>query len=188
MTIFYTGIGSRQTPQEALNIMEYIASALKRKGFVMRSGGAGGADSAFGRGAGKCSEIYIPWNGFGTEGPRLYHGEDGVIAFSMLDIEKQKECEKIASEIHPAWNRCSRGARALHSRNVLQVKGLDDTLSDFVIYWSNYDKNFNPKGGTATAVNLATSLKIPTFNLNIPMDCNALKEFILTNYKIALEF
>lgn len=45
--MFYTGIGSRQTPPEILKMMTKIATQLESKGWVLRSGGAEGADEAF---------------------------------------------------------------------------------------------------------------------------------------------
>ena len=47
MTIYYSGIGSRETPPDVLGIMEDAAFRLARIGFVLRSGKAGGADAAF---------------------------------------------------------------------------------------------------------------------------------------------
>jgi predicted Rossmann fold nucleotide-binding protein DprA/Smf involved in DNA uptake len=46
----YAGIGSRSTPPETLPLIESIAARLAEKGWVLRSGGADGADSAFEKG------------------------------------------------------------------------------------------------------------------------------------------
>jgi len=43
--------------------MTKIAQRMSEKGFVLRSGGAKGADEAFENGAGE-KEIYLPWRGF----------------------------------------------------------------------------------------------------------------------------
>ena len=48
--IRYSGIGSRETPDNVLVVMEKLGAAFAKKGFVLRSGGADGADSAFERG------------------------------------------------------------------------------------------------------------------------------------------
>ena len=69
MNKYYTGVGSRETPKDVLDLMEKIAYKLSKKGWILRSGGAEGADSAFFQGCEKYSstpiaEIYIPWNGF----------------------------------------------------------------------------------------------------------------------------
>ena len=51
MTKFYTGIGSRQTPKDILNLIEDVAFKLASKGYILRSGAAKGADTAFEDGA-----------------------------------------------------------------------------------------------------------------------------------------
>ena len=40
----YAGIGSRETPDQVLQIMTDLAVALAKEKFTLRSGGAGGAD------------------------------------------------------------------------------------------------------------------------------------------------
>lgn len=50
--MFYTGIGSRETPQEIQNLMFKIAQKLDSK-YILRSGGADGADLAFEKGSSK---------------------------------------------------------------------------------------------------------------------------------------
>ena len=47
---YYAGIGSRNTPKEVLDVFESIGKYLALQGFVLRSGGADGADRAFERG------------------------------------------------------------------------------------------------------------------------------------------
>ena len=45
----YAGIGSRRTPPELLDEMEVLGRQLAIADYVLRSGGAKGADSAFER-------------------------------------------------------------------------------------------------------------------------------------------
>ena len=49
-SIFYSGVGSEQTPQEVLDNMTELAAELEKEGYVLRSGGAEGADKAFYKG------------------------------------------------------------------------------------------------------------------------------------------
>jgi hypothetical protein len=49
--MIYAGIGSRETPQATLDLMNLIGFTLAQKGHSLRSGGAKGADSAFEAGA-----------------------------------------------------------------------------------------------------------------------------------------
>lgn len=153
----YTGIGSRETPDEIIKLMMNIGATLARHGWTLRSGHADGADMAFEDGAklnqGKM-EIYLPWQGF-NHAPSLM----GYI------VHHDPEAERIASQFHPAWDRCSQGARKLHTRNVFQVAGAElDTASDLVICWTKDGKR---GGGTGQALRIAEHLNIPIFDLAI---------------------
>ena len=61
--MIYTGIGSRKTPIEIINKMIKLGQILGKHGYILRSGGANGADKAFEQGCdnvlGK-KEIYLP--------------------------------------------------------------------------------------------------------------------------------
>jgi len=63
----------------------------------------------------------------------------------------------IAEKYHPAWNKCTPGARKLHARNSFQVLG--STLDSPAEY------DGGPTGGTGQAIRIATALKIPVLNL-----------------------
>ena len=47
MVKYYAGIGSRLTPIELKPTIEYIVNFLEVKNYILRSGGANGADSFF---------------------------------------------------------------------------------------------------------------------------------------------
>ena len=73
------------------------------------------------------------------------------------------ETERIASEVHPAWDKCNEWARGMHSRNCHQILGYDlKSPVDAVICWT---PNGNVVGGTSTALKLAKDAGIPIFNL-----------------------
>ena len=149
---YYTGIGSRETPREILSLMAKIATKLELDGYILRSGGASGADIAFERGIAdsKNKEIYIPWNGFNNN-------YTGIIG------SNQKGALELASKVHPAWHRCSAGAKKLHTRNAFQVLGSDLNIpSKFIICWT---KNGQEVGGTAIAIKMAKLNKVPVYNL-----------------------
>lgn len=55
---YYAGIGSRKSPQDILKFMVKIAKSLSDS-YILRSGGAVGADKAFEYGA-KDKEIFRP--------------------------------------------------------------------------------------------------------------------------------
>lgn len=174
---FYTGIGSRKTPSHILELMQMVARKLEKEGWVMRSGGAGGADLAFGNAVmlPESKEIYLPWKGFAPDG--IYQYDQALWA----------EAEKIASDpnVYPLWSSFNhadhaldkKGAaiRKLQTRNVFQVLGGDlRTPSSFILCWTP-DGAINREqwrrgvtGGTGTAINLASGRNIPVFNLQRP--------------------
>lgn len=154
---FYAGIGSRQTPPEVLTQMIQIARHLSREGWVLRSGGASGADSAFEQGCdleGGEKEILLPWRRFNQNRSTLWLPTFGPIRDKAMAL---------ASEVHPAWLRMSSAGRCLHARNVMQILGPNlDSPVDLVICWTEGGKVV---GGTATAIKLAEARGTPVHNL-----------------------
>jgi len=166
----YAGIGSRETPQHILNMMDNLAQKLEKDGYALRSGGADGADNAFAKNVTN-KEIFIPWNNF-----------NGIKDNSAF-VGYSKKAYKIAKNIHPAWYRCSEGAKKLHSRNVHQVFGWEmkpKTYSKFIICWTPKGKEV---GGTATAIKLAKQANITVYNLAIDEDYNTLNKYLTKKTK-----
>ncbi|MEG2307097.1 MAG: hypothetical protein RSB94_07135 [Erysipelotrichaceae bacterium] len=90
------------------------------------------------------------------------------------------ETERIASEVHPAWDRCNEWARGMHSRNCHQILGYDlQHPVDAVICWT---PRGNIQGGTATAIRIAIKYNIPVFNLGVKN-----KSEVLNQIKLFLE-
>jgi len=161
----YAGIGSRQTPQEVLSEMHRIGAFLAKRNFILRSGGADGADSAFEQGC--CSangkmEIFLPWRGFNGNKSPLY-------------ASVEPKAMMLASSVHPVWSVLSHAAKQLHARNCYQILGqsLDDPV-DIVICWTPAGAVV---GGTATAIVLAERYKIPVYNLAVARDKDSLREY-----------
>ena len=152
--MFYTGIGARNTPPEILDNMRIIAANLGRKGYTLRSGAAPGAGSAFEKGClsvGGKMEIFLPWPKF--EGR---YGQGYIVA-------NNPEAEKIAESFHPAWHKCSKGVKKLHTRNIYQILGADlNTPTGVVICWTPYGK---VQGGTGQAIKIAKAYNIKVKNL-----------------------
>lgn len=149
MTTNYTGIGSRKTPDNSLELMIKLGNYFAKLGYVLRSGGADGADSAFEKGCDQVKglkEIYLPWRNFNKNNSDLY--------ISL------KEAYILAEKYHPAWYNCSEGAKKLHARNVHQVLGKDLNFpSNFVVCWSN------GTGGTEQALRIAREYNVKIINL-----------------------
>lgn len=158
---FYAGIGSRETPLEICHMMTHAATWLDNDGWTLRSGGADGADAHFSYGS-KDKEIYIPWNKFNN----LYHNGNTIIDIAELPEQNVLAARQIAQQNHPAWFRCSSGARMLHTRNVFQIYGRDfKQPSSFVLC---YTRGGSGEGGTGQALRIAKMANIPIFDLGRP--------------------
>lgn len=162
MAKYYTGIGSRQTPKEILDLMVEIGRKMSDLGYIGRSGGAEGADSAFQEGAqlsGKSLfDVYLPWGKSGHD--------KNIIMLNPQKFQNYQQAVELASQVHPAWDRCSDAAKKLHSRNVYQILGNDlRTPSKVCILYAEPRGTYSVKGGTNTALQLALMHKVPSWNL-----------------------
>lgn len=172
-------IGSRETPEDIAALLVLFAEKACKEGWIGRSGGAQGADSCLesgvhnvlqSRGTGFLEdhlEVYLPWNNFKY--------------YTLYSMRNRSQAEKIASETHPAWERCKEGAKKLHTRNVYQVLGQDlATPSRFVICWAKPvgDKG-HVQGGTATAVKLALDNGIEVINLYHQEHCRRIEGWVI---------
>lgn len=158
----YAGIGSRETPQDVLETMKKIAGYLAGAGYILRSGAAVGADSAFEQGAlaaGGKTEIWVPWEGFNRHESTL---------------TPTPEAFALAEQHHPAWGACKQGAKALHARNAHQILGA--TLNDpveFIVCWT---KGGTGQGGTGQALRIARANGIEIYDLGKPGELDRLRE------------
>jgi hypothetical protein len=162
MMKYYAGIGSRETPDHICRIMTNVASALEGDGWILRSGAADGADTAFERGVKIMTnkEIFLPWSGYNARTP----GQGVYAGFASFDIGNV--AMKVAEHHHPNWAACSQGARKMHSRNVLQIMGPSlEQLSAFVVCWT---PNGSGSGGTGQAIRIANACEVPVFDLGKP--------------------
>jgi len=147
---YYSGVGSRETPAAVGVAMVQVASFLEEEGYILRSGGAPGADSFFEAGVTnpEAKHIYLPKAG-------MFGNDSKLIGVCEQALE-------IAAQIHPMWSRCSPIAKKLHARNVYQVLGKDlKTPSKFLLCWT---ANGDASGGTRTAIKLADKHDIPVLN------------------------
>lgn len=167
-TLYYAGVGSRETPQEYMELMYEIALQMAPT-WTLRSGAADGADTAFYQGAKNNKgpvEIFLPWNGFNG----FTASDEGFYV-----PEYSTELLNIAAQFHPAWGSCNAGAKKMHARNVCQVAGLDlNTKTDLVICWTKDGKR---GGGTGQALRIAEYLEIPIFDLAVG-DLNDLQNLV----------
>ena len=153
----YAGIGARRTPPNVLADMTRIAQWLHRTGWRLHSGGAHGADRAFADGATPATRtIFLPWPG--------YNGHAGPDC-PILSPAERPAAQELAALLHPAWEKCSRGVRALHARNAAIVFGARlNRPVDALICWT-------PKGelvgGTGISLLMANLACVPVLNLAV---------------------
>lgn len=167
---YYTGVGSRDTPDFVCKFMEDLAIVFADTGYVLRSGHAPGADLAFENGVDTfirlaksprlgLKEIWIPWNGFNGSSSR------NLPTVASYDV---------ASQVHPVWFKLKDSHKALHARNANQVLGEDlKTPSSFLICWT---EGGEPSGGTRTAIMIAKAHNVPTLNLGKWSSLDSMKE------------
>lgn len=156
---FYAGIGSRKTPSNILNDMTELAKILDDK-YVLRSGGADGADKAFELGASN-KQIFLPWAGF-NDNTSKYFIPNGPLTEEFLAENNLLELFSIAGRYHPVFASLRQTVKRLIARNTYQVLGPDlKTHSSFIICW------MDPKntGGTGQAIRIANDYGIKYFNL-----------------------
>lgn len=166
MNRYYTGIGSRKTPESILEIFIVLGEWLARRGYKLRSGRAPGADYAFEKGAdkvGNLKDIYLPWKGFEDSNSNLY-----IISQGAIDI---------ARKYHKGYDKLSQGAQKLMARNSYQVLGSDlITPTMFIICYTPKGKG---SGGTGQALRIANDFNIPIFDAGLyENDIDLLKERI----------
>lgn len=144
---YYTGVGARATPPEVLKEATDIAVWLRQVGYCLRSGGAQGMDQAFESGAAEMKEVF-------------------------LAKHSTPQAEEIASQFHPAWDRCKPFVKRLHGRNAFQVLGRHLNFpSSFLICWTpdgclRHEERTIKTGGTGTAISIADAFGVEVFNLS----------------------
>lgn len=153
--MYYTGIGSRDTPIGWCDTFVRLAETLaKDYGMVLRSGHADGADLAFECGCNKVygwKEIYIPWKGFN-------HSNSDLVVENI-------EAFRLAQKYIPYWSKTKDSVRKLYARNMHQVLGNDlSTKSTFIVCYTEAGKDV---GGTRIALHVAKDHGIPIFNAGL---------------------
>lgn len=149
----YAGIGSRSTPEDILELMELIGYKLADE-WILRSGGAQGADSAFERGC----DAYTKYNG------GLALGEKEIFRSGDAKPWSLGEAEKHIPANRPPFNTWNLYVRGLIARNMMQVLGSNgDKPVTFVVCWTM--ANVKDGGGTGYAIRCAQAHDIPVYNL-----------------------
>lgn len=164
----YTGIGSRKTPEPILELMVDLGYALHQQGWILRSGGADGADRAFQDGATAHPfsdfiprEIYLPWNHFNGLSHQVENGIYDTTLFKNRHFAQQA-----IQPLIPYWDQLKSTHQNLYIRNAYQVLGYSlKRPTQLVICWAPPTKDGGVEGGTGVAVRLAQKHNIPIINL-----------------------
>ena len=149
----YAGVGARDTPEDVLAIMRELGALAAAENWVLRSGGAAGADSAFHSGArrvGGNSRIFLPQASRGGEG-----------IFDTRDVHY-----RLMENMHPAPGKLHGSGRELMARNGCQMFDVDWVEpSNLVICWTKGGATIK---GTGQAIRIAEAAGIPVLNLGRP--------------------
>ena len=149
MRKYYAGIGSRKAPDHILEEMRALASIYEEQGYILRSGGAIGADSAF-----EASVV-------DSANKEIFRGYDAVPwAFEYVEAY----CMPNDRRGFANWKPYIKG---LLARNMMQILGADgQTPVDFVVCWApSLDYSDSSAGGTGYALRCALRNGIPICNL-----------------------
>jgi hypothetical protein len=157
---YYAGIGSRKTPFRIMVIMKNISRILEKK-WILRSGGAPGADTAFECGIMDANnmQIFLPDKTFNGRSSN----DIGYINFMDIQSEYRKKAIETVEMFHPNPDSLNGFGIKLMARNALQVLGPDlNTPSSLIICWT---PNGEISGGTGQALRIAKAYDIPVVNL-----------------------
>ena len=145
---YYAGIGSRKTPINILHLMTHVAQYMSDLNWILRSGAAEGADTAFETGAGIYKEIFT--------------ADDPIPQAAMDTVEKY----------HPAPSYLTPYVKKLMARNAMQIFGANmNTPVSLVVCWTpdKADGTAIPttrkSGGTGQAIRIAAANGIKVLNL-----------------------
>lgn len=183
MARFYTGVGSRKTPWYICNIMTTLASILESQNFILRSGGAEGADQAFEKG------VSNPDNKMSFLEQALFV-ENGKNILYLKEQIQEARIYIFNNNIHSIWLRLPEKHKSMHTRNIFQVLGLDmNEPSKFTVCWTpDKAKKLNDTsrktGGTGTAIGTSSHNNIPVYNLACKDDLNKILNYIYKKINI----
>lgn len=178
--LIYAGVGSRETPDHILDLMETFARLVAEQGnWVLYSGNAVGADRAFQTGAcmGKGQAIvFLPWERYKVGGwASTFVTPTSSTLFS--NIKKMREMG-VLEQSH--INRLTEGGMKLHGRNYHQILGYGNQYprASLLVCWTRDGLDV---GGTATAIKLARVSGLTVKNLGLPTVEAEVREFIRKN-------
>ena len=165
----YAGIGDTNIPDNIQKLIIMLAEELAKDGYILRTGGAKGADIAFIEGCNKAKgikEVFYP-----------------------SDLHVNAKTLKIAKEIHGHWEYCMNKepkpgnkypfAVQAHCRNMKIING--DQLNNPVEFTIAYQDINQVTGGTWQGIKYSQKLGVKVYNLFVEKDRNEIINFVLKN-------
>lgn len=162
----YAGIGDVNIPENIKNLIHMLAEELAKDGYILRTGGAKGADTAFIEGCDKAKgikEVFYP-----------------------SDLHVNAKTLKIAKEIHGHWEYCENKLPKpgnkysfpvqAHCRNMKIING--DVLNNPVEFTIAYQDINQVTGGTWQGIKYSQKLGIKVYNLFVEKDRNEIIDIV----------
>lgn len=165
-------VGSRELTLQDIGRADTVCELLNKLGITGYSGGAEGMDTVWADRV--FCQVFLPYNGFNG------HRETADASFLALENAPailRRKAEKLAKDNHRAGDLLRGFSLLAHTRNAFQVMGVlfnKDTMVDITIYAAPETAWASVSGGTATAVNISRSMGIPTYNIRIDSQYEAL--------------
>jgi hypothetical protein len=166
-------IGKRALERVNVPFCESVGMRTVEGGALLVSGNAPGADQAYARGGSTIDpsmvELCLPWPDFEhtqfrptiIEQPDA--GYESCMRGNRIRLAQQATVEhiRIASWMHPHFDRAQRSTKNLLIRNVMLLIAEDGTRSDLVIAWP--DRTRDGWGGTGHTMRCARYLDVPVW-------------------------
>lgn len=152
----YVITGNREAPPDVLETMKRIVTLLEKNGYTMRSGGMDGPEDAVEKVATK-KEIHLPWKDF--------NNKDSKFTFTP------NHAKEIAAKFQPGYDGLKPVIQTFLAKNVRMLMGKDlKGPALFMITWSEdgaetISEKTAKTGNAGHAVAIASTLRIPVFNL-----------------------
>lgn len=187
---YYSGVGSREAPADALRTMKRFGKVQCDLGWRGRSGCAPGADTAFWEGA-KLSDRY-PEVGFDNFLPNEWMFNCEKFGFITPDpprrifdaktfVDVYERAKELAFEARGSFEGLGRGGIELHTRNAMQVlgEGLNRPSRGLVCWALPVGRQGKVKGGTNTAVQLAIQSSVEVINIYKDADRERIEAYLV---------
>lgn len=169
----YTGLGDPKTPSEVLEQMTRIATRLQEEGFTLRTNGdQQGAEGAFEKGAGDKIELHLAWRNFNKRNSKINRVSDEAVS--------------VVKSFIPAHNSLKESVLRIIGSKVHAIMGEElKTPTKFFVCWSpdgaETGDAVTPKTGyMGIPIKVASSMRLPVFNLKNPDAMERLWKFVQT--------